>query len=170
MGQRRLEAHMGWGVQGRGDDEWVGVRFPKLWREQEQPRLEPNNFARGDGAMHEHFPGRLGPVGEEIPDDRFVEEPPGGERRKTSSVTVCIMLLDYIIRNLNARAWKSPFAALPQPVGDEHERVFLLVESPGVSRDQFEAVLFRHRGLKGVRQFPTVRPSQLRSARRIVFC
>ena len=78
MGQRRLEAHMGWEVQGRGDDEWVGVRFPKLRCKQEQSRLEPNNLARGDGAMHEHFPGRLGPVGEKIPDDCFVEEPPGG--------------------------------------------------------------------------------------------
>ena len=131
---------MGWEVQGRGDDEWVGVRFPKLRCEQEQPRLEPNNFARGDGAMDEHFPGRLGPVGEEIPDDRFVEEPPGGERRKTSSVTVCIVLLGYIIRNLIARAGRSHFAALFQPVGDEHESVFLRVEVLGVPCDQPQTV------------------------------
>ena len=69
---------MGRGVQDRGDDEWVGVRFSKLRCEQEQSRLEPKDLTRGDGAMCEHFPGRFRPVGENIPDNCFIEDAPWG--------------------------------------------------------------------------------------------
>ena len=78
MGQRRLKAHMGRGVQDRRDDEWVRVRFSKLRREQEKPWPEPDDLARGDGSMCEHFPGRFRPVGENIPDDCFIEDAPWG--------------------------------------------------------------------------------------------
>jgi len=69
---------MGRGVQDSRDDEWVEVSFSQLRSEQEQTRPEPDDLTRGDGAMHEHFPGRFRPVGENIPDDRFVEDAPWG--------------------------------------------------------------------------------------------
>ena len=97
VGERGFQAHMRGKVEHRRDDERMRVRFSKLRREKEQSRLEPDDLARGDGAMHEHFPRGLGPVGEEIPEDRFIEDAPwGGEAENQLSHGLhCALRLHY---------------------------------------------------------------------------
>lgn len=56
--------------------------FSKLRGEQEQSRLEPDDFARGNGAVHKHFAGGLGLVTEQIPDDGLIEKPSGGRDKE----------------------------------------------------------------------------------------
>ena len=81
VGERGFQAHMRGEVEHRRDGERMRVRFSKLRCKKEQSRLEPDDFTHGDGAVSENPSGPFGPVGEEIPNDRFIEESPG--RRET---------------------------------------------------------------------------------------